>query len=97
LLKKNEFSTIPNAQNENESKGEIENERWDAHFHMWQDIWIYKKSFNWFPFEKKYHPKKNGCVKRQKWKKIQTKAVNILCVRSCTHNRMVENYTILNL
>jgi hypothetical protein len=27
LLKKNEFSTIPNAQNENESKGEIENER----------------------------------------------------------------------
>ncbi len=44
---------------------------WNANFHKWKEIWIYKRYLNQFPFPKKTHQEK-----KQLWWKTNENAKN---------------------
>ncbi len=41
----------------------------NVNFHKWKGIWIYKRSLNWFPFQRRKHQGKYDCDERQRWRR----------------------------
>jgi hypothetical protein len=60
IVRKSSFSVFLSARNGSEWKGESESERLK---HKQKGIWIYKKSLNQFPFQRKHQGKKMVVMK----------------------------------
>jgi hypothetical protein len=61
-VRRNAFSTFSSERNEGESKVKQKVESWNANFHKWKEIWIYKRCLYRFPFQRRAPMKKTIVV-----------------------------------
>ncbi len=63
------------------SKVGLKLEGWSLNFHEWKGIWIYKRSLNRFPFQRKAPKKKVVVVKDENEKgDLKKKLAHMACI-----------------
>ncbi len=48
---------------------------WSTNFHKWKEIWIYKRSLNWFLFQTRKHQGKRWLWWKMKMKKLERRSI----------------------
>ncbi len=71
VVRRNAFSTFPSAQNGGELEGGENNGMLKHQFSQVEKDWIYKKSLNKFPFQRKEQQGRRCMCEKTKMKKVE--------------------------